>query len=73
MMIPAFVLLAAGACPSAPPALREYRVDFGHSIVEFSIKFAFSRVKGRFTAANGTILYDEARPANSSITMVLET
>ena len=57
---------------SAPHTLCEYTVDFGHSIVEFSIPFAFSRVKGRFTSAKGTILYDEANPANSSVTMVIE-
>ena len=68
--------VVAGQAPraqsSAPPALREYTVDFGHSIVEFSIGFAFSRVKGRFTNAKGTILYDDANPANSSVTMVIE-
>ena len=57
----------------APHALREYAVDFGHSIVEFSLGFAFSRVKGRFTNAKGTILYDEANPGSSSVTMVIET
>lgn len=58
---------------ATPPALREYRVDFGHSIVEFSIKFAFTRVKGRFTAAEGTILYDPVTPTNSSITMIIDS
>jgi polyisoprenoid-binding protein YceI len=57
---------------AVPPSLREYRVDFGHSIVEFSIGFALSRVKGRFTSGNGTILYDEAHPERSSVTMVIE-
>ena len=61
----------AGSAP-LPASLREYRVDFGHSIVEFSIDFAFSRVKGRFTSANGTILYDEAHPERSSVTMVID-
>jgi polyisoprenoid-binding protein YceI len=71
---------AAGSVAQAPPGrlpapstLHEYTVDFGHSIVEFSIGFAFSRVKGRFTAAKGTILYDNAQPANSTVTMVIET
>lgn len=67
---------AAAQAPRAespgPPALREYTVDFGHSIVEFSIGFAFSRVKGRFTSAKGTILYDDTNPANSSVTLVIE-
>jgi polyisoprenoid-binding protein YceI len=66
----------AGMLPAqaaTPPIVREYLVDFGHSIVEFSIGFAFSRVKGRFTNAKGTIVYNEAQPAASSVTMVIET
>lgn len=73
------ICVACSAAAQAPrtespaaPVLREYTVDFGHSIVEFSIGFAFSRVKGRFTNAKGTILYDDANPGNSSVTMVVE-
>lgn len=55
------------------PRFQEYRLDAGHSIIEFSIGFAFSRVKGRFTNATGTILYDSLRPAQSSITIVIES
>jgi len=69
----AFLTFSGAACPSAPPPLREYTVDYGHTIVEFSIKFAFSRIKGRFTAGKGAILYDEKNPSNSSITMVFES
>jgi polyisoprenoid-binding protein YceI len=68
-----FLLLATAvlfAQASPAPALREYRVDFGESIVEFSIKYAFSRIKGRFVEGNGTILYDETHPENSSVTIV---
>jgi polyisoprenoid-binding protein YceI len=65
--------VTSGNCFGAPTSLSEYSVDFGHSIVEFSIKFAFTRVKGRFTDAKGTILYDSAAPANSSITMILQS
>src|SRR5262245_37614498 len=54
------------------PALEEYSVDVGHSIVEFSIPFAFTRVKGRFTQWAGTILYDRANPANSSVTAIID-
>src|SRR4029453_4061968 len=76
----ALVIVACAVSPASaqaprakspvPHTLREYTVDFGHSIVEFSIPFAFSRVKGRFTSAKGTILYDEANPPNSSGTMI---
>jgi polyisoprenoid-binding protein YceI len=75
-------VMTAGIAPSlvaqpqqqaSAPLVREYLVDFGHSIVEFSIGFAFNRVKGRFTDAKGTILYDEARPAASSVTLIIDT
>lgn len=54
------------------PRVQEYWVDAGHSIVEFSIGFAFSRIKGRFTDSKGTILYDPADPTRSSITIVID-
>jgi polyisoprenoid-binding protein YceI len=63
---------ARAPAPQIAPFLQEYAVDAGHSIIEFSIGFAFSRVKGRFTNAKGTILYDPAQPANSSVTIVIE-
>jgi polyisoprenoid-binding protein YceI len=72
ILLPA--LLAAmmpAACPSPAPALREYSVDYGHTIVEFAIRFAFARVKGRFTGGQGTILYDANAPTNSSIAVVI--
>jgi polyisoprenoid-binding protein YceI/Flp pilus assembly protein TadD len=55
------------------PGLREYAVDVGHSIIEFSIGFAVGRVKGRFTQWRGTILYDSLDPGNSSVSVVIET
>jgi polyisoprenoid-binding protein YceI len=65
-------LVGSNKCPTSSFPLREYRVDFGHSILEFSIKFAFIRIEGRFTDGNGILLYDAAAPANSSITLVLD-
>ena len=62
--------MLAGQQTSTTVLPREYRVDFGESIVEFSIKYAFSRVKGRFVEGNGTILYDEAHPEKSSVTII---
>ena len=58
--------------PAPAPLLQEYAIDAGHSIVEFSTGFAFSRVKGRFTQVHGTILYDPADPSRSSVTVILE-
>jgi polyisoprenoid-binding protein YceI/Flp pilus assembly protein TadD len=59
--------------PSPPAALQAYSVDAGHTIAEFSIGFLYGRVKGRFTQTHGTILYDAADPARSSVTVVLES
>ena len=70
-LIPSIVSAQPARQPA--PRLQEYLVDAGHSIVEFSIGFAFSRVKGRFTTTNGAILYDSTAPANSSVTIVIES
>ena len=69
------VAIAIALGPSALGAqqLEEYVVDAGHSIVEFSVPFAFTRVKGRFTEWHGTVLYDRANPARSSVTVVIDT
>src|SRR5882672_5841394 len=53
--------------------LQTYAVDPGHSIVEFSIGFAFSRIKGRFTQSRGTIVYDPWNSDHSSVTIIIET
>ena len=51
-------------------SLQQYQLDAGHSIFEFSIGFAFTHVKGRFTDPKGSIIYDPANPENSSVTVV---
>src|SRR3954470_16094531 len=51
-------------------SLQQYQLDAGHSIFEFSIGFAFSHVKGRFTDPKGSIMYDPGNPENSSVTVV---
>jgi polyisoprenoid-binding protein YceI len=67
------LVLQQAVSPASPTRLHEYTVDAGHSIVEFSVGFALTHVKGRFTNWNGTILYDSITPGNSSITAILET
>src|SRR3954470_24874734 len=51
-------------------SLQQYQLDAGHSIFEFSIGFAFTHVKGRFTDPKGSIIYDPANPENSSVTVI---
>ena len=67
------LIQAQTALTANAPRLQEYRLDAGHSIIEFSIGFAFSRIKGRFTNANGNIVYDTVDPSKSSITVVIES
>src|SRR5215471_5992987 len=69
----AVLAVLAGAAP-APPRLtvQEYAVDSGHSIVEFSVGFAATHIKGRFPETRGTILYDPASPERSSVSIVIE-
>jgi polyisoprenoid-binding protein YceI len=65
---------AAGAvhaqAPAAPPP--EYRIDAGHSRVEFSVPFLYLPVRGRFNGVRGTLLYDPVRPERSSVSAVIE-
>ena len=63
---------AGSAAASGQDAPREFRIDAGHSAVEFSIGFLFSRVKGRFDSIRGTILYGERDPSSSSVTVVID-
>jgi polyisoprenoid-binding protein YceI len=70
-------IVAATAIAIAPAALsaqqlEEYVVDVGHSIIEFSIPFGFTHVKGRFTDWRGTVLYDRSSPVHSSLTVVID-
>jgi len=64
------VSTAAGA-QGGLASLQQYQLDAGHSILEFSIGFAFTHVKGRFTDPKGSIMYDPVNPENSSVTVVV--
>jgi len=61
---------AGAAAQQKLAALQQYQLDAGHSIFEFSIRFAFTHVKGRFTDPKGSIIYDPAHPENSSVTVI---
>ena len=53
------------ALAAAEPAI--YKVDSDHSGVGFSIRHFVSNVSGRFRDFDGTIKYDKANPAASSV------
>ncbi|RFA30751.1 hypothetical protein CAI21_04380 [Alkalilimnicola ehrlichii] len=59
---------------SAFAEVKEYKVDPTHSFVMFSIShLGFSFVEGRFNELSGEFTYDSDNPANSDITMRVNT
>ena len=53
---------------SAAPTVATWQIDAGHSLVEFAVKhMMFTTTKGRFGEFSGTIVYDEANVANSTV------
>jgi polyisoprenoid-binding protein YceI len=67
----AAALFAAGAAHAEPVT---YALDPAHTQVAFSVdRFGFNRVLGRFENVTGTLILDEANPANSSVTATIET
>jgi polyisoprenoid-binding protein YceI len=62
--------------PSALVAAREFRIDAGHSTVEFEIPFMYSRVRGRFDDVAGTIMLADSThggAVESSVMVVIRT
>lgn len=47
-------------------------VDPNHSSVSFQIRHFVSKVRGEFTAFSGTVAFDEAKPENSTIDLVID-
>jgi polyisoprenoid-binding protein YceI len=67
----AAALFAAGAAYAEPVT---YPLDPAHTQVAFSVdRFGFNRVLGRFEDVTGTLILDEANPANSSVTATIQT
>jgi len=62
-------LLFAAPVLAAP---QSYEIDPVHSRVEFTIRHMFSKVTGDFGTFKGTVLYDAAAPANSSVNVEID-
>jgi polyisoprenoid-binding protein YceI len=60
----ALTLSFASAVQAAPTT---YAIDTGHSNVGFSVRHIFSKVPGSFTKFSGAIVYDPAKPAESTV------
>ncbi len=58
---------------TATTGVTTWKVDAAHAEVGFSVRhLMISTVRGRFGAVNGTVQYDEAEPANSSIDVTID-
>lgn len=69
-LIVAAVLAASGTAFAEPV---NYTLDASHTQVAFSIsRFGFSHVLGRFEDVTGTMVIDEANPANSSVRATIQ-
>jgi polyisoprenoid-binding protein YceI len=58
-------LAAVASVASAAPV--KYTVDGAHSEIGFDIRHLFSKVHGRFSKFQGTIVFDDKTPANISV------
>jgi polyisoprenoid-binding protein YceI len=56
-----------------PATLRTFAIDRAHSEVAFQVRHLLSRVRGRFSEFDGTIVFDEAAPEQSSVTFTIQT
>jgi polyisoprenoid-binding protein YceI len=66
------LIAALASAHSVGAQAREFRLDAGHSDVEFSIGFLGSAVRGRFDGLRGTILYDNGDPTRSAVAIVID-
>lgn len=69
-LIIAAALAASGAAYAEPV---NYTLDAAHTQIAFSIeRFGFNQVLGRFENVTGTMVIDEANPANSSVSATIQ-
>ncbi|MGH7149285.1 MAG: YceI family protein [Planctomycetota bacterium] len=66
-------LLSPPAVPAPAPAAKTYKIDSVHSSALFRILHNnASYFYGRFTDISGTVVYDEANPAGSSVEVTIQ-
>lgn len=58
---------------SATTGTRTFAIDPSHSEVTFQVRHLVTRVRGRFSTFEGTIAYDAASPASSSVQFSVST
>jgi polyisoprenoid-binding protein YceI len=61
------------ASTTTATAARTFSIDKSHSEVTFQVRHLLTKVRGRFTDFNGTVVFDEAQPEHSSVTLSIDT
>ena len=67
-----FALMAVALAAATAGAADTYNFDKAHSDVGFQIRHLVSKVRGRFTDYDGTILIDKAKPEASSVELTIK-
>lgn len=57
--------------PAVPP-ISKWELDPENSSAEFACRHVLSKVRGLFTQPRGTVILDEATPANTAITATID-
>lgn len=66
-------MTAQVATPTQTATRSTWKIDPSHTLIEFAARHMMvSTVKGQFTKFDGTLLIDEANPANSSAEITIE-
>ena len=65
--------ILAAAVAATAGAADTYTFDKAHSDLSFQIRHLVSKVRGRFTDYDGTIVVDKARPEASSVVLTIKT
>ena len=67
------LFIALLTASSLAMAADSYTIDNAHTSANFAVKhMGISMVHGRFAEVSGTILFDDKRPENSSVTAVIK-
>jgi polyisoprenoid-binding protein YceI len=73
LFVASFLILSLALfAAQALAAPQTYEIDPGHSSVEFTVRHMFSKVTGSFGKFRGTINYDAAAPASSSVSAEID-
>ncbi len=77
VVLPALPTRAQSAAPAAPPApapvVGTYQIDPVHSELTFRVRHLLGRVAGTFRDWGGTVIMDNAKPANSKVSVDVKT